>query len=283
MISYPLVEIDFSQIEDKPTVYQIKNVLNGKVFISSTVKFRKHLKALLTSLDRSLSRNPKELNSDYQKYGPEFFRVEVLEEVEIIDDQDKLSERMIYLKEKFLSLANRLYNVKMNGLAGGYETLSEKCYLLDLKGNIVEEFKSIQSAFKSLGITPHYAGKNTPSVVDGRYRIVTQEFYKNNKVEILSWPHYTDLSKYMADVYKKSIVVSAVINGKIRVFSDSAELAKELKKTREAIRLILKGETKSNPYNIQYVNPEARIEFKHLKELKEIQKKRNKQRRKEAI
>ena len=283
MITYSLTDIDFTQIENKPTVYQIKNTLNGKVFISSTTNFKKHLKALLTSLERSLKRNPKELNNDYHKYGKEFFRLEVLEEVEVIKDKDKLNQMMVNLKEKFLRVATRLYNVKMNSVAGGYEKLSEECYLLTLSGEIHEEFKSIQSAFKSLGITPHYAGKNTPSVVDGQFRIVTKDFYKTNKAEIETWPHYTDLSKYMAEVYKNSIVVSAVINGKRIVFTDSAELARKLKKTREAIRLILKGETKANPYDIKYVNPEARTEFKHLKELKELQKKRNKQRRKEVV
>lgn len=259
-----LNEINFKNITEKAAVYQIKNVMNDKVFIAGGKNFKRHLKSLYQSLEKNLDRNPEELRHEYSIYGPEFFEVKILKRLYNYD-----FNRLLEIKDHFIRNTNRLYNVKLDSIGGGYEIISEPCYLITLNGKIYKEFPSIQSAYKSLNLKPHYAGKNTPAVVGGKYRVVTKDFYKNNLDEIESWPHYTDLNKYIAKVYRKSVMVSAVINGEKQVFKNVTELSKVIDRTKESIRVTLRGKTKSNPYQIKYVNQSARAELKYLKKLKE--------------
>lgn len=269
-----LTEIDFKEINEKPVIYQIRNTITGRVFISATMNFKKHLKGMISNLEKAQSRNPEQMNIDYRAYGASSFVVEILRKRSITE------VNITSLKNGFVKSANRLYNIKTDLWGGGYESLSEPCYLLSLNGEIVESFPSIQSAFNHLGITPHYSGKNTQSVVDGKYRVVTQEFYKYHRAEIKRWPHYTDLTKYMSEVYKKSTEISAIIDGEKKIFKNVTEISNEIKKTKEAVRLILRGETKSNPLKISYINEDARKEFKELKELKDRERNRKRIERK---
>lgn len=274
MNSMILNEIDFKQINEGPVIYQIRNLITGRVFIASTMNFKKHLKGLLSNLENAQRRNPELLNKDYQAYGSNTFVIEILK------DSRLTKENINIFKEKFIKSAKRLYNVKRDLTGGGYETLSEPCYILELNGTIKEAFPSIQSAFKFLNITPHYSGKNSPSIIDGKYRIVTQEFYKYHKIEILRWPNYSDLTKYMSEVYKKASILSIEEDGEKKLFKNVGELSEYIHKTKEAIRLVLKGETLSNPLNITYAHPDAREEFNKLKVLKETERVRKRQERK---
>lgn len=263
MKKYLLNQLDLSNLPTGSGLFLIRNLKSDFVYIMVSSNIDKYVKNVLHNLSIGSERLPNELVDDYNSLGKSNFSLEI--------DEDLLGvnfDLLIKEKEYLIDINDNVYNIKKDVSGGGYEVRSQETYILDLNGKIVETFPSSKMAYEYLDVTPYYSSKNTPSVVKKKYRIVTKEFYDLNIDEIKTWPNYTDINKEIKKYYLESKVIIADINGKTIDFKDINELSAKLNKTTEAIRVVLRGKSKSNKYNIRYKNPKAKLKLKELKEIK---------------
>lgn len=71
---------EYKQIKFKMGVFQIRNNLNGKVFIGSSLDLKAIWHAQKLQLDMGMHQNS-ELQKDWKNYGPDNFCYEILEEI----------------------------------------------------------------------------------------------------------------------------------------------------------------------------------------------------------
>lgn len=261
-----LTQVDYDKLADSPAIYQIRNSLTDFVFVSATEKFKTHLKTLMNAIKHKYDRIPKKLLKDFHTVGSNFFVIDILQTDGVTKDN------MNDLKDSFIQIEERLYNVKKTSKGGGFEVVANEAYVLDLEGNIVDEFSSVQLAYNSLGTAPHYGGVNTPAKVKKYYRVVTKSFYNENLSDIKSWNIYNDYAQYRSEIYKESIKVTITEKNKDKFFDNSNDLADYLNCSKETIRLILNGTTRSNPLNIRFTNPDAIEKLNELKEAEKLKK-----------
>ena len=161
-------------------IYAIVNLLNGKRYIGSAVKLRARKNLHLHELRKDKHPN-KHLQHSFNKYGEQFFKFIIIEEVE---DENLLIE----CEQSWLDNCKNLYNHRKiadsnlgikypphteeakekisNALKGkipdnfqemqskGHEFNKKPVYQYDEKGNLINEFSSGIEASESLGI-PH--------------------------------------------------------------------------------------------------------------------------------
>lgn len=93
-------------IPKKPGIYQIRNLVNGKIYIGSSVNMNKRRKQHFLKLKQQRHCNPK-LQNAYNKYGEANLMFEV---VEIVLDKTILAEREQYYIDT-LNAVNEGYNI----------------------------------------------------------------------------------------------------------------------------------------------------------------------------
>lgn len=98
-----------------PYIYQITNLLNGKIYIGKTLhSIEKRWKEHCNDAYRERNIN-RPLYAAIRKYGPENFKIETLEEV----DEQHLNEREVYWIEILGSFKNG-YNATLGGDGKSY-------------------------------------------------------------------------------------------------------------------------------------------------------------------
>lgn len=100
---YNLISDSFKDIPNSSGVYMIKNILDGKKYIGSSVTIRTRLYSHRSELRNNHHRNAK-LQNAFNKYGEKFFVVCVLELCEPI------VSTILFLEQKYLDL-NPEYNI----------------------------------------------------------------------------------------------------------------------------------------------------------------------------
>jgi len=107
---------EYKQMKFKMGVFQIKNNINGKVFIGSSLDLMAIWNAQRFQLDIGMHRNG-ELQKDWKEYGSENFSYEIIEEINPIDDKPtdykkeiKTLEDMVI--EQIQPFENKGYNQK---------------------------------------------------------------------------------------------------------------------------------------------------------------------------
>ena len=93
-------------IPKKSGIYQIRNLVNGKIYVGSSINLRKRLKDHFRDLRNNRHVN-QHLQKAYNKYGLDKFVFEVLEYVE----KDMLLEREQYYIDT-LNVVNEGYNIR---------------------------------------------------------------------------------------------------------------------------------------------------------------------------
>lgn len=224
-------------------IYQIRNVINNKIYIGSTNNFEKRFKTHFRNLNKQIHPN-KYLQSAVNKYGLDNFKFEIVEELE---DCLKLLEREQFYIDKY---KNQLYNLTLIANSGGYDVLSKKCYILDLYGNISSIHESIMETSRYLKTHIYSPKVNTSQITKRKYRIVTEEFYNNHLELIKSWKSFPSESLERSKNYKLKQIL--IYNNK--EYSSKKELSLELNISPERIRQILNNG--SVKFNIQYKYPE---------------------------
>ena len=97
--------ITMESIPKKSGIYQIRNLVNGKVYVGSAVNLRARMQSHFGELKNN-KHNNRHLQRAYDKYGLDKFVFEVLEYVE----KDMLLEREQYYIDT-LNVVNEGYNI----------------------------------------------------------------------------------------------------------------------------------------------------------------------------
>lgn len=107
----------------KSGIYQIRNVVNNKVYIGSTFEFRKRKTQHFADLRNNRHYN-EHLQRAFNKYGEENFKFEI---IEIIEDKNILEEKEKYYIDSFFTYdENNGYNVSIPGRIQKYKGMSEE-------------------------------------------------------------------------------------------------------------------------------------------------------------
>jgi len=174
----------YKNMEINQGIYQIINIVNKQKYIGSSSNIEIRKKTHFKELQNNCHRN-KHLQNSYNKYGKDKFIFEILE-----INNNLTRDELYELEQYYIDLYDfdNLYNISKDVKGGGSEALCIPILLLDLDGNILDNFDSLQNCsrhFKSSQIPSNKI--NSDSLYLNKYKIVNEEFYNNNLDEILSW------------------------------------------------------------------------------------------------
>ena len=229
-------------------IYKIVNLQTGKYYVGSTKDFTTRKQSHFSRLKNNNHTN-KHLQSAYNKYGIDNFKFEIIEYVQ--------KELLLDIEQSYIddSEKENIYNKTYVAGAGGYDTLSIPIYLLDLNGNIINEFNSIMDCCRNLKIARRDSRFiNTDSKIKSKYRLVSKDFYNQNINIILNWKNYTCQTKEKGRLYllRQQVVVT---KDNITIeFNTQKEAGDYLGISRERVRQILKSSSKK--FEIRYKYPE---------------------------
>lgn len=165
-------------------VYQIRNLISKKRYIGSSISLNDRKDEHFKNLRNNCHSN-EHLQNSYNKHGESKFIFEIIEQADNLN-RDELYELEQFYIDSFSW--DSLYNINKNAKGGGSDSLFIPVLLLDLDGNIVGNFESIQSCSRYLNKSQISSNKlNKDSLISGQYRIITHEFYEENFKEISSW------------------------------------------------------------------------------------------------
>lgn len=234
-------------------IYEIRNLINNKIYIGSTQDFKVRKRTHLNKLKKNIHPNPK-LQNAYNKYGKENFTFNIIEGNVL--DQYKTEQQ--YLDSLSINKEN-CYNLCFVADGGGADVMNIPSYVLDLFGNIISSHTGIYAAFKKIEIqyNTHY---NTPARMNKQYRIVTKEFYDNNYKIIRSWSCLTkkqemenrkvlQQNQRNLNAKKKELIIT--YNNRDIIFKNGSEAAKYLGISRQRVSAIIKKINKNNTYKIR--------------------------------
>lgn len=228
-------------------IYKIVNLQTGKYYVGSTKDFKKRKQTHFSGLKNNYHPN-KHLQNAYNKYGIDNFKFEI---IEYVQEELLLDIEQTYIDD---SAKEKIYNKTYVAGAGGYDTLSISVYLLDLNGNIINEFNSIMEASRNLKTLITSNKINSSSIIRSKYRLVSKEFYNQNITTILNWKNYTRKDKEKGRLYLLRQQVIVIKDNKTIEFNTQKEAGEYLGISRERVRQILKSNSKK--FEIKYKHPE---------------------------
>ena len=227
-------------------IYKIINLQTGKYYVGSTKDFKIRKQCHFSRLKCNTHTN-KHLQSAYNKYGKNNFKFEI---IEYVKEELLLDVEQSYIDD---STKEEIYNKTYIAGAGGYDQLSIVIYLLDLNGNIINEYPSISEVSRFLNTGIHSHRINTDRIISKKYRVVSVEFYNNELETIKSWKSYSNQTLEN----NKNYILKRIVICNNKEYSSKEELEKELPITLERIRqIIVSGNNKK--FDIKYKHPELR-------------------------
>jgi hypothetical protein len=151
------------EVKNTSGIYLITNLINGKVYVGSSVDIRKRMNAHKSHLNNNKHDNPY-LQKSWNKYGSENFTFTVLE---VFPDRQNLLNREQYWMDNYQSYNNEIgYNI--NPIAGSPEgrklsdeerekrslssTQKRRILQLDSKGKLIKVWDSIADVSKQFNI-----------------------------------------------------------------------------------------------------------------------------------
>jgi predicted GIY-YIG superfamily endonuclease len=164
-------------------IYKIINKQNNKYYIGSSFNVEKRWYTHKTRLKNNNHPN-KYLQAAWNKYGEQSFLF-VIEKRSVSKDS-LLAEEQIFLNncdKKFV------YNLTFEALGGGSDARKKDYLLLDNFGNVIKNFLGGKELTEYLGFSKqiNYSNINKNKLFKKFYRIVTLDFYNENRDLILSW------------------------------------------------------------------------------------------------
>ena len=112
------IKREFKERKKSAGVFQVKNTVNGKVFLGSSLNLEGQLNSHKFKLSLGQHRN-KELQKEWNEYGPDKFEFEILEVVKGNEDPNfNLNDELTLLEqiwiEKLQPFGERGYNIDSN-------------------------------------------------------------------------------------------------------------------------------------------------------------------------
>jgi group I intron endonuclease len=159
-------------------IYKIYNKITGQYYIGSTLNSKRRFRQHIVMLEKNKHPN-KKLQNSFNKYSLDSFSFEILESFETISKELIIEKEQYYLDTLDL---NKCFNLTFKAYGGGADVNSIECLILDLKGSVLGKCKSIKEFFNDYcGDNKYSSNKlNNGSIINKKYRIVTQDFYNNN-------------------------------------------------------------------------------------------------------
>lgn len=236
-------------------IYKIINLQNNKYYVGSTKDFSRRKQTHFSKLKNNNHPN-KHLQSSYNKYGFDNFKFEI---IEYVDEKLLLDAEQLHIDN---SPKEIVYNKTFIAGAGGYDNLSIPVYILDLNGNIINEFESIMDFCRKFNLSRiDYKTVNTGSIIKQKYRVVSKDFYNNEINTILNWKNYSNKSKEKSRLNKLKKKLLLIEENKTIEFKDQKEAGKYLGVSRERVRQILNSGSKK--INIKYKYPELQFKLNY--------------------
>lgn len=133
----------------KCSIYAIKNIKNSRRYIGSSVQVLTRLRKHFQQLRDNIHYNEK-LQRAYNKYGKNFFIVEILEEFDYIDDNQRLMKEQYYMN--LYKAYKKGYNCTINAAWSGVKGILEgerlenmkKKVSLSMKGRIPKNLEEMR-------------------------------------------------------------------------------------------------------------------------------------------
>lgn len=125
-------------------IYRISNTINSKNYIGVSIDYVQRWKQHIRALNKNRHCNHK-LQIDWNKYGIDAFKFEIIEECSYAECFDK--------EIKYIALFNSYYNgynLTLGGDKGGSEVTCKPVYVYDLNGNYLFSFCSRAEAERAL-------------------------------------------------------------------------------------------------------------------------------------
>lgn len=230
----------YKNMEINQGIYQIINIVNKQKYIGSSSNIEIRKKTHFKELQNNCHCN-KHLQNSYNKYGKDKFIFEILE-----INNNLTRDELYELEQYYIDLYDfdNLYNISKDVKGGGSEALCIPILLLDLNGNILDNFDSLQNCsrhFKSSQIPSNKI--NSDSLYLSRYRIVNEEFYNNNLDEILSWKNKEKELLIKEEEFEEfrrlNKIVYLDIDNKTYRFETLQEAANFIRLSKERVRQML--------------------------------------------
>ena len=95
------------ELKNKSGIYQIRNLVNNKIYIGSATNLRKRLNTHINKLKTNIHEN-KKLQNAFNKYGERNFTLEI---IEFVEDKSKLLEHEQYWMNRF-NVVKDGYNIQ---------------------------------------------------------------------------------------------------------------------------------------------------------------------------
>ncbi len=184
--------------KNHPAIYSIRNKLNAKEYIGSTMNLRRRLKEHRKKLANGIHEN-KLLQSDFNYFNNNFFEVVILKSYNNISEK-KITEA----EQEEIDARNKtlLYNININAIRAVH-SINQPVLILSMNGKIKFKFNSFRKARSFLGIAnaTSYTGRiYSSSILKTRFFIVTEKFFDNNPLEIKK---LVDKKSYNAIILEK--------------------------------------------------------------------------------
>jgi|LakMenEpi03Aug12_release.lakeMendotaPanAssembly.Ray.scaffolds.fasta_scaffold375619_1 group I intron endonuclease len=252
----------------KQGVYQIRNLVNKKRYIGSSIDLNKRKDEHFYYLRRNAHHNI-HLQNSFNEYGESKFLFETIESNDNLD-RDELYE----LEQFYIDSFNweNLYNINKDVKSGGSDVLSIPILLLDLNHNIIEEFESIQQCSRFLNKSQINSNRlNNNTIISNNYRIVTKDFYDSEIEEILSWKNKLEeqlVEEENREEYKRlNKIIYLDLNNKTYRFETLKEAGNFVNLSSERVRQILNSDWKINQKYKFYNLCDKETKYQNQKEL----------------
>lgn len=228
-------------------IYIITNILDGKYYVGSSKDVKERLKHHKYHLKTNKHRNSK-LQNAYNAHGLNNFSFDIIEKV----DDSLTKDELLAVEQTYLDVAAKIktevYNLSFIANSGGAEVMRIPCFLLDLYGNIINKFESISDCYKNyLKMSNCSSSVNSGIMHFKKYRVVTCDFYENNKDIIFSWK---TISKVPPKPIKEVPKIYCDFENEILEFYSNKEVGEKIGVSAERARQLKYGLT--SKYYIRY-------------------------------
>ena len=209
-------------LRNKSGIYQIRNLVNNKIYIGSSINLRKREKEHFRDL-KNCKHHSKKLQRAFNKYGEQNFIFEI---IEFIEDKSKLLEHEQYWMDRF-NVVKKGYNIcSIAGSALGRKHSKQSRLKLSLLNKGERNYFYNKHMYAELN--PFYGKKHTEEtklkiskansgINNGNYNKTGERHHLSRKVvcietntiygstreaERLTNVHHSHISKCCKDIYK---------------------------------------------------------------------------------
>lgn len=262
-----MIRLEVTQLPKCSGIYMIKNTVNNKVYIGSSVNLNRRIKKHFYEIKKKFHHN-KHLEKAVHKYGVENFEIYLLEVFDIITDNKlrKIEESFIEKYDSYKKGYNQLENKQShltrlnkskNHIDNNKKLQSKAVIMFDKKtGDKLKEFPSVSDASRYLGTSStniSHACKNVPHI-----SILGHTFCYKNEYDInqnysfqkrkIVWSEETKLKRAKSSIRSKKTYQYDLNWNLVQIYHSRSFAEKQNSFKKEALRTKVNKETPFEGY-----------------------------------